>query len=176
MNIGKKLGMGAAILCGLALIGLIIFRVMFVSYIDNTEMGFQFDKRTGVLSKIKTTGYYVHAPIVVAVNTIDLKPVQVCINANSRVSNCKLVEFDTTGWRMFVNMHGRRDYENGTIGGEVIKGSLSDILLSYAYDGSNTKYPFLKIKSELKAIGQSVPPPAVLPTKIDTIADTTKQK
>lgn len=176
MNIWQKLGIGAAILCGLALIGLIIFRIMFVSYIDSTEMGFQFDKRTGVLSKIDSTGYYVHAPIVVEVNTIDLKPVQVCINANSRVSNCKLVEFDTTGWRIFVNMHGRKDYENSTMNGEVTRGSLSDILLSYAYDGSNIKYPFLKIKSELKAIGQSIPPVAVLPTKVDTIADTTKQK
>jgi hypothetical protein len=66
---------------------------------------------------------------------------QVCINANSRVLNCKLVEFNPEGFETFIAWHGRGNYRQM---------NLEDILMSYAYDPSNKKYNFLTIKKELK--------------------------
>jgi|ERR1035437_3473814 hypothetical protein len=142
----KNLGITAGIILGILLIGAIIFRVGFVTFIDNYEFGYKYDAYRGTLQSLPQQGYVVTPPWV-SVHTIDMRPIQVCINANSRVLNCKLVEFDTCGWRTLVAWHGRGDYDANYRDG---RSSLNDILLSYAYDGSGKTYPFLKIKRELK--------------------------
>lgn len=133
----------------ISLIGLLVFRVGWVTFIDSHEFGYKYDKRSGEITPILTengkikTGYVITPPIVVSVHTIDLRPVQVCINANSRILNCKLVRFNPEGFRTFIDWHGRGNYDTGV--------NLKDILLSYAYDGSDlSQYPFLSIKKELK--------------------------
>lgn len=143
-------------LLSLIVLGLLIFRIGWVSFIDSHEFGYKYDTRTGVISAIVgedgkyKTGYYISPPILVKVNTIDLRPMQVCINANTRVLNCKLVMFNPDGFKDFLNMHGRDDYYTVSAGGG--KGNLYDILMSYAYDGSDLqKYPFLTIDKELNA-------------------------
>ena len=126
----------------------LMFRAMFVTFIDQHEFGYKFDKRTGVVTPINRTGYVVEWPIVVAVHTIDLRPMQVRINANSRVLNAKLVKFNPAGFRLFIKWHGRADYDVP---------ALEPILMSYAYEGTESKevlmakYPFLIIDKELKS-------------------------
>jgi len=66
---------------------------------------------------------------------------QVTINANNRVLNAKLVQFNPKGFKTFVAWHGNGNYTQLT---------LNDILMSYAYDPSNKNYDFLTIKKELK--------------------------
>jgi len=162
---GKYLGIPFVVILFLAL----MFRLLCVTFIDNYEFGYKYDYATGEMKSVNRQGYIIAAPWV-SIHTIDLRPTQVCINANSRVLNCKLVQFDTTGWRTFVAWHGRDNYENSTYhseGGGSSSG-LNGILLSYAYDGSGKAYPFLKVIRELKPDDQPKVTQSITPT------DTTK--
>lgn len=122
------------------------FRVAAVTHVDNYELGYKFDRRSGKIERLGRTGYHVAWPVLVAIHTVDLRPVQVCINANNRVLNCKLVEFNPDGLETFVGWHGRNDYSIDSKG----LGSFTDILLSYSYDPHSRSYPFLNILKELK--------------------------
>jgi hypothetical protein len=66
---------------------------------------------------------------------------QVTINANNRVLNAKLVQFNPKGFKTFIAWHGNSNYEQI---------NLKDILMSYAYDPTNKSYDFLTILKELK--------------------------
>jgi len=134
------------------LFALLLFRGCCVTFVDNYELAYRYDLRGGRITHLNRTGYIMHLPIVVEIHTVDLRPTQVCINANSRVLNCKLVQFDPAGLDLFLSWHGRADYETA-------RSSLSDsssptpfngILMSYAFDGSGKHYPFLHVIRELK--------------------------
>ena len=159
-----------AALAVITLLGALTYRAAFYTYVDNYEFAYQFNGLTGELKPLVNTdgtpkqGYVYAWPIVTAVHTIDIRPMQVCINANSRVLNCKLVQFDPAGWKTFVAWHGRGDYSQM---------NLEDILKSYAYDPSNKTYPFLKITKELK--NQDVNQTVANDTTITTQVDTTEQ-
>jgi hypothetical protein len=125
----------------------LLFRGVFFTFIDNTEYGYKFDAISGDIVELVNPdgtpkqGYIFAWPIVERVHTIDMRPMQVCINANSRVLNCKLVEFDPKGFKTLISWHGRQDY-SGLM--------FEQIMMSYAYDPSSKSYPFLKISKELK--------------------------
>lgn len=138
---GLIVGSIVAVVLVLSIVGLIGFRILFLNYVDNYELGYKFDSRTGVITLLDEAGYHRTPPFVVTVHTIDTRPMQVCINANQRVLNCKLVQFNKDGLELFLSWHGRSDYSGHT---------LSQILLSYAYDGSGKSYPFLTVLRELK--------------------------
>ena len=130
----------------------LFFRVMFVNFIDNYELGYKFDSRTGKTDVLPGSGYYVTPPLLVKVHHVDLRPMQVCINANQRVLNCKLVQFNKAGIELFLSWHGRNDYD-GPGGGQQDGNTatvFSEILKSYAYEGSGKIYPFLTVLRELK--------------------------
>jgi hypothetical protein len=122
-------------------------KVMFFDFVDNYEMAYLFDKREGKIYVLRDengnlkNGYIFSYPFINSVHKIDIRPMQVCISANSRVLNCKLVEFNPDGFNLFIEWHGRADYS-------LLQ--LNDIMKSYAYDDSNNKYPFLNILKELK--------------------------
>ena len=146
----------------------IVFRISCVNFVDNYEFGYAYNKWNGQMYPLHRQGYIITYPGI-SVHVIDMRPTQVCINANSRVLNCKLVQFDTCGWRTFVSWHGRNDYDNyssGSNGGASSGGTLNTILLSYAYDGSGKTYPFLKVLRELKPDDGKKD---TVKTKIDTL-------
>jgi hypothetical protein len=155
-----------------------IFRITCVDFIDNYELGYKFDTRTGKTEIIKEKGYIVTPPFLVKVHTIDLRPVQVCINANSRVLNCKLVKFNPKGFDLFISWHGRDDYEISTsVGGTQSSGNLAEILKSYAYDGSKDlekEYPFIEIMKDLNPGVSNEDSTKVSQTIVPAIADTSK--
>lgn len=136
---------GLVILTGIVLLA---YRVIFLTFIDNYEQCYIYDLREGRIRVVKDRGYVFAWPIVERVHKIDLRPMQVCINANSRVLNCKLVQFMPEGLELFVSWHGRGDYDTpGNTGGTT---TLSNILMSYAYEESGKSYSFLKIIRVLK--------------------------
>ncbi len=173
-----KLLIGSLITVGTLLLLLIIFRITFVTFIENYELGYKFDTRTGQTTIIDRTGYVIEPPFIVRVHTIDTRPVQVCINANARVLNCKLVRFklknkdgsfNKVGFDLFIAWHGRNDYS--TESGSGSSANLKDILMSYAYDGSKdleANYPFLEVMKELKPESEVV--------EINNTKDTTNVK
>lgn len=132
----------------LSAIGGLIFYAGWVDFVDNYQLGYKYDRRDGEIEVLPRTGYFVNPPWLVTVHTIDGRPMQVCINANSRVLNCKLVQFNPAGIKLFLSWHGRNNYE-GT--------GLGEILKSYAYDGSGRSYPFLTILKELKPENVGLP-------------------
>jgi len=138
VNIFGKIGIAIGSLIILGLLGL----AMTADFIDNYEVGYKFDLRTGKTELIEREGLILTPPFLVKVHTIDLRPMQVCINANSRVLNCKLVQFDKEALETFIEWHGRATYD---------KYALKNILMSYAYDETNSNYPFLKIIKELNS-------------------------
>lgn len=139
----KQVGGTFVVLLVLTIVGAALFRMFAVSFVDNYQIGYAYDLRTGQIERLARTGYFIQPPIVVSIHTVDLRPMQVCINANNRVLNCKLVQFNPTGLETFISWHGRDDYDGGT-------GKFNDILKSYAYDGSGKTYPFLTVIRELK--------------------------
>ncbi|MDB5260634.1 MAG: hypothetical protein JWN37_865 [Candidatus Nomurabacteria bacterium] len=145
-------------LAGLTIIALVIIGVTwiwFVQFVDTYQQGYVFNTRTGKITTLERTGYFVRTPIVEQYHTVDLRPMQVCINANQRVLNCKLVQFNAKGLDLFLSWHGRRDYEGPGTGGSRKGGKerttdFSEILKSYAYEGTGKIYPFLSVVRELK--------------------------
>ena len=152
-------------LFGLAIIGLIVFRMMFVNYVDNYELGYEFDARTGEITILDHSGYIVTPPLLVSVHHIDLRPMQVCISAIQRVLNCKLVQFnpDPAAVRLFLSWHGRQNYDgpgihnsSGSSSGSNDDTLLQNILKAYAYEGSGRNYPFLRVIREIRPDGAPV--------------------
>ena len=154
---------GLAILIVIGIFGALVYRATFWTFVDNYEFAYRFNGQTGVTTPLKNAdGSYQHGyvrsfPFINQVHTIDTRPIQLCIggsNSNttasgtssgggvsSRVLNCKLVQFNPEGYATFIAWHGRADYTHN---------SLETILMNYAYDQSNQKYPFLTILKELK--------------------------
>jgi hypothetical protein len=128
-------------------------------YVENYELGYKFSALDGKITVLNRPGYHRRVPWVDTINTVDLRPTQVCINANSRVLNCKLVKFNPDkehnyqGLMTFLAWHGRGNYSISTSSSQndQSSGGLSDILKSYAYDGNARSYPFLTILRELRA-------------------------
>jgi hypothetical protein len=113
-----------------------------LTYVENYEMGYSFDKFSGTIEKFDRTGYFVKPWWQYEVNTIDLRPTQVSITANQRVLNAKLVKFDPEGLDTFLEWHGRGAGEDLT--------QLQDILKSYAYKNNRgADCPFLIILEEI---------------------------
>ena len=118
-----------------------------VTFVDNYEFGFAYDKVTGKIEKIERNGWIVRWPIRYAVHTIDLRPYQVQIGFNQRVLNAKLVRFNPEGLEMFIEWHGRSAGDDTT--------NMLEILKCYAFDREDGRdCPFLAVVSEL-APGQS---------------------
>lgn len=133
-----------------AWIGWGMFSAIFVSNVDSYELGYVFDRRAGTTTPLPRTGMFIFPPIMYEVNTVDLRPMQVCISADIKVSqrvlNCKLVQFEPKGLQAFLALHGRDDYSIGTLS------TFNEIMMIYAYDTSGRTYPFLRITTELKAV------------------------
>jgi len=124
----------------------IVVRFSCFGYVENYELGYTFDSVSGKTELLTNKdgslkNGFIYANPLVSVYKIDLRPMQVTINANNRVLNAKLVQFNPKGFKTFVAWHGNNNYTQE---------SLKDILMSYAYDPSNKTYDFLTIKKELK--------------------------
>lgn len=147
LNRRRKFLIGLGGLVGFLLVLLVGFRIAFVNFIDNYELGYKFDVRTGKVEKLERTGYIINPPLLVKVHTIDLRPGQVCMNANARVLNCKLVCFDPDGFEQFIEWHGR----GAGSGSSATTGGIYEILKSYAFNVNEGKdCPFLIILDDMR--------------------------
>lgn len=142
----EKVGIVIAIILGIMAVGLFLFRIFCVNYIEPHEFGYKIEKlEGGKMSLVQEKGYIVTLPIVTKIHTIDLRPRQVCQNVgnigssgsvdglNSRVLNCKLLAFNPVGLTNLIALHG------------IQEDNISKILGLYAWDQLGRTYPFLTI-------------------------------
>ena len=159
-----KFGIVLGALLVFGLVGLAVFRVAFVSFVDNYELGYIYHARTGKLERLDRTGYVVAMPLVNSVHAIDLRPGQVCMNANSRVLNCKLVRFNPAGFDKFIEWHGR-----GAGGSSQSSTDVYEILKSYAFNVNEGRdCPFLTILDDMRRKEAAVPQPTTSPQTLET--------
>ncbi|MCC6639488.1 hypothetical protein IT409_02935, partial [Candidatus Falkowbacteria bacterium] len=100
--------------CLTIVVGIVLavgFRAAFVYEVEFAQIGFIYNRVNGKIEKVPHPGYRIVYPFIEEGNTIDARPFQVCINANNRVLNCKLVQFDPKGLDVFLSLHGR-DFQN----------------------------------------------------------------
>ena len=139
----------------LAIIAALILHIFFLSFVDKHELGFSYNKVTGEINKLDRTGYFLFPPWFYSVHSIDLRPMQLQITANSfgqtgpsintvnqRVLNAKLVRFNPEGLDTFIQWHGRNAGDS--------RNELAEILRCYAFDrAEGADCPFLIIEKQL---------------------------
>lgn len=142
VSILKKIGIGLAGLTIISFIGLIFWFGLWVTVVDNYELGYVFDKVTGKTVQIEKKGWIIRTPIRYKVHTIDLRPYQITISANERVLNAKLVRFNPDGLQTFIEWHGR--------GAGDSLWELKEIFKCYAFakDGGKS-CPFIEVIQEI---------------------------
>jgi hypothetical protein len=169
--LGNKIIACLVVLVVIAVVGLVVFWAGWVSFVENYELGFTFNRFTGQIEVLHRTGYIVRMPIKYAVHAIDLRPYQLSITANpnggvssvsSRVLNAKLVKFNPAGLQTFVSWHGR--------GAGDILTNLLEIMKCYAFDKESGKdCPFITVLNEINP-SQTPTSPAISPAP--TLTDT----
>lgn len=139
----RQKGCLGVVCCGLlAILGFWIWYMMFVTSVENYELGFVFDRVTGEITILEKKGWIVRTPFRYSVHHIDMRPHQITISANERVLNAKLVQFDPKGLQTFVEWHGRSAGDNTR--------NLQEILKCYAFDLADGKdCPFLIVVQEI---------------------------
>ncbi|MBI5153515.1 MAG: hypothetical protein HZA36_03605 [Parcubacteria group bacterium] len=146
-----KVGIAVGALFLSLLIAFLIWYHVWVSFIDNYELGFTYNRFSGKIEVLNHTGWVVRNPWEYGVHKIDLRPYQLSISANSRVLNAKLVRFNPAGLATFIEWHGRD-------AGDSVS-ELKEILKCYAFDRADGKdCPFLTVLQEL-APGQGITKP-----------------
>jgi hypothetical protein len=137
-----KTGITLGALLIVSLVGFGIWYANWVNFVENYQLGYTFDKTTGKVEIVKKQGWIIRTPWLVDVHHIDLRPGQVCMNANARVLNCKLVQFNPDGLDTFVKWHGRAAGEGQNI---------YEILKSYAFNVNEGRdCPFLLIIDDMQ--------------------------
>ncbi len=139
-----KVALGSAIsTVALAVIVVLIWYAFWVSFVDNHEFGFVYDKLTGEIAPIEHNGWVTRTPFRYSIHAIDTRPYQVSISANARILNAKLVRFNSAGLKTFIKWHGRE-------AGDSVY-NLTEILKCYAFDRDEGRdCPFLEVVSVLQ--------------------------
>lgn len=153
---------GSVVLAILAIGAICIFlvwRMFWVTSVDNHEMAFCWNRLTGKIEIIQQNGWVVRAPIVNSVHTIDLRPYQIQIvadiqknasgssrnsgnNVGARILNAKLVRFNPSGLKTFIEWHGRDAGDNLS--------QMLEILKAYAFSkDEGRECPFLTVISDI---------------------------
>lgn len=153
----RKPGTILGITTGVLLLGLLIYGITCIHFVDKHELGFVFDRFNGSVAAVQHSGWVVRNSIRYDVNTIDLRPYQVSITANwtisSRILNAKLVKFNPDGLNTFIAWHGRKAGNNVE--------NLKEILKCYAFDLEEGRdCPFLTVVSQLAPSQGGGPEPA----------------
>jgi len=151
----QALGVIIGILIVVGLLGLGIWRAAFVTFVDNYEYAFVYDRWNGQIEPLDRTGWIIRNPFRYSVHHIDIRPYQVTISANTRVLNAKLVRFNPAGLDTFLQWHGR--------GAGDKKDDLLEILKCYAFDTDEGRdCPFLVVMGTIST-NNHAPQPVLAP-------------
>lgn len=122
------------------------YRVFWWTNVENYNIPYRWDKSDGSITRINHTGWCRVTPIFTEIYTIDSRPMQIRIEANNRVLNAMLVQFNPEGEKDFFSKHGLDNYDQVKLG-EILKSYAYEGIASGSYnrDSLQAKYKFLKI-------------------------------
>jgi hypothetical protein len=134
----------------LALGVLLLFYLFFLNFLEPTEQGIVRNEITGEMWTQNEGGWYFTAPWV-RVSRVDLRPKRVAVTTAGRGFSAKLVQFQPSEWREFVETEGFRYWWwanriSFNLGYEEEYRGLKDIIRGYAYGVK--PYKFIKILEE----------------------------
>lgn len=138
------LGIGTALLAACSL-----FYFACLNYLEPTEVGISWNYVRGEV-ELQTPGWYLTSPWV-AVARVDTRPMRVCITSASRGFNCRLVQFEPSGYRQFVATQGFHYYWwanriSFNLGYSEEYRGVKDLLRGYAFGVE--QYPFITLLQE----------------------------
>lgn len=128
----------------------ILFYNCFFNYNEPTELGIARNRITGEMWLQEGGGLFAGPPWV-WVARVDTRPMRVAVTSAGRGYNAKLVQFDKSGWKEFVDLEGWYFYWwanrfSINMGYDEEYRGVKDILRGYAY--SPKKYTFLVVLEE----------------------------
>jgi len=127
-----------------------LFYVGFVNHTEPTEIGIARNVISGEMWIQDSGGFHLNPPWVL-IPIIDTRPVRVGVASAGRGYSGKLVQFDKTHWREFVDVEGWRYWWlanriSFNLGYDEEYRGMKDIMRGYAY--SAKKYPFVVVLQE----------------------------
>ncbi len=125
----------------------ILFYIFYFYNVDSYHAAISRDLISGKTYIEQSTGWQVSSPWVQVVK-IDMRPFKICLTSTTSTINCKLVQFDTTGWKELISresfqyywFRNRLSFNSGYQ--EEYRG-FKDILRGYAFNTSDTVH-FIK--------------------------------
>jgi hypothetical protein len=122
------------------------YRAFWWTNVENYNIAYRWDKSDGSITRISHTGWCRVTPVITEIYTIDSRPMQIRIEANNRVLNAMLVQFNPEGANDFFGKHGLDNYDQAKLG-EILKSYAYEGVASVSYnrDSLQLKYKFLKI-------------------------------
>ena len=146
MSIGTKVFSWVLLFFVVGFLGLGIFRVSCLTYVEDYEFGYMIENTSGEMYPTEHKGYVFSWPFLQSVYTIDLRPTQTCLTANNLVVRCKMVAFNPEGWREFVRMYEQKNYRvYDPFEKEKYLGDLTEVLKYHAFSSEVNHCPFLTI-------------------------------
>jgi hypothetical protein len=121
----------------------------FFNHTEPVEVGIVWNRITGevTLQKRDAAGWHITSPWV-AVARVDTRPMRVCVTTAGRGFSCKLVQFELSAYKEFVETEGFRYYWwanriSFNLGYNEEYRGMKDLLRGYAYGVK--KYSFVSV-------------------------------
>lgn len=132
-----------------ALIAIPLFWLFCLNHLSVQSVGIAYNSWTGKITTQIEPGWHVTS-VATRVAEISTLPIQVCLFAGSRITNCKLVRFRATpeGIDALIRQQGFR-YYSSTVNcntPDQVCGGMGSVLKGYAF--SEEEQPFLEIIRE----------------------------
>ena len=124
---------------------LFLFWLFFLHYNNTHHVSVSRNYITGEVALDSTKGIKFTAPWVQVIK-FDTRPIRVCLDCSCRNINCRLIAFNPTGWKEFIDREGIRYFWfknrlSFNIGQDHEYRGISHVLRGYAYD---KEYSFIK--------------------------------
>lgn len=146
MSNGTKVLLWILLFIVVGFLGLGIFRVSCLTYVEEYEFGYKIENSSGEMHPTEHKGYVFSWPFLQSVNTIDLRSTQTCLYVNQLVVACKMVAFNPEGWREFVRMYERRSYRvYDAFEKEKFFGDLTEVLKYHAFSSEVNNCSFITV-------------------------------
>jgi hypothetical protein len=120
----------------------LLFYIFYFYNVDSNHVAISRDLLSGKTYIEQSTGWQVSSPWVQVVK-IDTRPFKICLTSTTSTINCRLVQFDTTGWKELIaresfQYYWFRNRLSFNFGYQEEYRGFKDILRGYTFNTSDT--------------------------------------